>query len=275
LLRAEAALSYLNRGRALADGEPPRASWLTRRRMVGAGGGLGALAAGLAGIAVFLPRGQRLATSLGEVRKAPLADGSVAAINTESVVRVDLKPDIRRIDLEKGEAWFKVAKEAKRPFIVTAGEVRVRAVGTAFSVRRRGNGADVLVTEGVVETWALGHEDRKIRVAAGSKAFVSDDQPPQAVAAATEIANALAWRDGQIALYGETLADAAAEFNRYNAKKIVILDAELASEKVVGQFRTDEPDAFARAAASTLDARLASGGSTFRLYRTQSADRGR
>jgi transmembrane sensor len=267
LLRAEAALSLLNRARALSGEARQRGGARIGRRELAVGGGLAALAAGLGAIAVLVPGGRRFGTALGEVRKVPLDDGSVAAINTESRVQVEMKPQIRRVTLAKGEVWFKVAKDARRPFVVEAGEVRVRAVGTAFSVRRRDNGADVLVTEGVVATWVVGHEDREIRVSAGSRAFVSEDQPPQAVEAKAEIDNALAWRDGQVALYGETLADAAAEFNRYNARKIVIPDPRLASEKVVGQFRTDDPEAFAQAAASTLGARVVADNSTLRLYR--------
>ena len=59
----------------------------------------------------------------------------------------------RNVRIDKGEAWFQVAKDKKRPFVVAAGDVRVRAVGTAFSVRRLEEGADVQVTEGVVEVF--------------------------------------------------------------------------------------------------------------------------
>lgn len=267
LLRAEAALSLLNRGRALGAGNEARPSWRPRRRELLAGGGLAALtAAGLGGLAVLLPRGERYATRLGELRKAPLADGSVATINTDSEIRTAMTPKLRRVVLNRGEAWFQVAKDARRPFVVEAGEARVRAVGTAFSVRRRDGGAEILVTEGVVETWLAGHEGQAIRVGAGARAQLGAGQPPQAVEAEAEISHALAWRDGQIALYGQPLAEAAAEFNRYNARKIVIEDPRLARQAVVGQFDANDPEAFARAAAATLGARLVADNSTLLLY---------
>jgi transmembrane sensor len=199
-----------------------------------------------------------------------LADGSVASINTDSQIAVRFAPEVRRIDLDKGEVWFRVAKDAERPFVVAAGDVRVRAVGTAFSVRRRDDGADVLVTEGVVEVWQVGQEAPRTRVAAGAKAFVSEHQPAQAVAAApNEIDDALAWRRGEIVLNGLTLAEAAAEFNRYNGRKVVIDDPGLAGERLVGRFRADEPDNFAVAAASTLGAVIARDPETIRLSRSR------
>ena len=65
------------------------------------------------------------------------------------------KPLAREVTLTRGEAWFKVAHDKTRPFIVSAGRIRVRAVGTAFSVRRHDDGAGrepggVAVDEGQV-----------------------------------------------------------------------------------------------------------------------------
>lgn len=269
LLRAEAALSYLNRGRALGGeaASPPRAPRLKRRHLLA---GLASLAAGVAAFALLAPEGEQFRTGLGEIRQVPLSDGSTVAINTASEVVVVMKPDLRRLRLEKGEAWFRVARDAERPFIVQTGAVRVQAIGTAFSVRRRDDGADVLVTEGVVETWVEGENSHRVRVAAGTKALLGQGQPPQAIAAVAEIRHALAWREGQIAFYGQTLADAAAEFNRYNSRKIVVQDPELAGEKMVGQFAANEPETFARAVASTLGAQVAADETTLRLYRSPS-----
>src|SRR3546814_6338531 len=132
-----------------------------------------------------------------------------------------MKPKVRQIALKSGEAWFQVAKDRARPFVVEIGDVRVRAVGTAFSVRREANGVDVQVTEGVVEVWRVGDEANIRRVSAGKRAFVAPDKAVVSVAAATEaIDRALAWRTGQLVFDGDTVAEAVAEFNRYNVRKI-------------------------------------------------------
>jgi transmembrane sensor len=266
LLRAEAALSFIDRGRALAGviAKPePRPIWI-RRKLLFAGA---ALAASIVSVAVLMSGPHRYGTGLGEVREVPLSDGSVVAINTQSAVEVAMHETLREVTLTRGEAWFRVAHDKKRPFVVSAGQIRVRAVGTAFSVRRHDDGADVQVTDGVVETWTVGEEGRPVRVAAGSRAYVAEYQSPKPVAASADIERSLAWREGHIVLEGETLDEAVAQFNRYNVRKLVISDPTLAAEKLVGQFRVAEPQTFAEAVATTLGARVDQEGNTIRLSR--------
>jgi transmembrane sensor len=266
LLRAQATLSFLDRGRALAGVVPrpkPRLI-LVRRKLMFVGT---ALAASLIGVAILMVRPDRYDTRLGEIRQVPLSDGSLVEINTQSTVEVTMHPNVREVTLARGEAWFRVAHDKKRPFIVSAGRIRVRAVGTAFSVRRRDDGADVAVTDGVVATWTVGDEDHPVQVAAGSKAYVADYEPPKVVEASSEVERSLAWREGEIALEGETLGEAVAQFNRYNARKLVISDPTLADEKLVGQFRATEPEAFAGAVASTLGATVEEERDAIRLSR--------
>lgn len=253
--RAEAGWKHLDRASVLAVEAPQARPRLRRRGVIG---GLGALAAGLAA-AVVAPRllAQRYGTALGEIRRVPMADGSVAAINTSSELEVSMQPRLRAVKLARGEAWFAVAKDPGRPFVVESGPVRVRAVGTAFSVRRREGGSDILVTEGVVEVWSKDGRTPPRRVAAGERVFADNGagvlSPPKADA---DLTRQLAWRDGQIVLDGQTLAEAAAEFNRYNDRKIEVADARLADERFVGWFRTNDPEGFAEAAATTFNGRV-------------------
>jgi transmembrane sensor len=266
LLRAEAALSFLDRGRALAGVIPkpePRRIWI-RRKFLFAGA---ALAAGIAGAVILMVSPHHYGTAVGETRELPLPDGSLVAINTESAIEVAIHPTVREVTLTRGEAWFKVAHDKTRPFVVSAGRIRVRALGTAFSVRRHDDGAEVQVTEGVIETWTIGEEDRRMQVPAGSKVYVAEYEAPRPIQASAEIERSLAWREGQIVLEGETLDDAVAQFNRYNTRKLVISDPDLASERLVGQFRATEPLTFAGAVAKTLGATVVEEGDTIRLSR--------
>jgi len=267
LLRAQATLSYLDRGRALKSA-PLAANGNTRRTVLRLG--TGAIAAGMAvAIGLLLPRGRTITTQVGEIRQVPLADGSTATVNTNSKVAVQFAPKLRSIRLAEGEAWFRVAPDKSRPFVVEAGDVRVRAVGTAFSVRRRNGSADVLVTEGVVETWVVGKESQRVRIAAGSKAFVSPDAGEiTPTPASQEIDRTLAWRLGELALNGESLSYAVDELNRYNSKKLVIDDADLGREPLVGYFRATEPDNFSHAVAGLVGARVRDDGNVIHLSRT-------
>jgi transmembrane sensor len=258
-VRAEAAWTMLDRAKALNGGSVESVS--PDRRNVGRRGllaGLGAAVAACAAI-VVVPRllSARYGTAVGEIRRVPLSDGSMAAINTDTVLDVTMRPKLRQVKLDKGEAWFQVAKDPQRPFVVESGPVRVRAVGTAFSVRRRDGGCEVLVTEGVVETWSNDVGATPRRVKAGERIFVSDEVGPATPAVAPiDITRNLAWREGQIVLDGEAFAAAAAEFNRYNDRKIVIADGAMADEKLVGWFRTNEPESFARAAAGSFGGKV-------------------
>ncbi len=107
------------------------------------------------GFGVWPDRAERIDTRIGEIRRMPLADGSVALVNSGTTLRVAFTPAERHIDVNKGEAWFQVAHNPKRPFVVASGPYRVQAVGTAFDVRREGDAARVVVTKGVVKIWSV------------------------------------------------------------------------------------------------------------------------
>jgi transmembrane sensor len=126
---------------------------LSRRSLVaGVGGALAAGAAAAVAVTAGLTRSARYSTRLGEVRTVALQDGSVVTLNTQSTIDVAYSRRDRRIQLISGEALFDVAKDASRPFLVSAGLAEVRAVGTSFTVSRVGaEPVEVMVREGVVE----------------------------------------------------------------------------------------------------------------------------
>lgn len=126
----------------------------------------GAIAAGVLGLALLLQQvllpgwldGDRLrssnghyATAIGKQATIPLGDGSTVHLNTNSQISVDYSEGFRNIHLIQGEAHFDVAKNQQQPFRVYAGEGRVQAVGTAFTVYLHKDDIEVLVTEGKVE----------------------------------------------------------------------------------------------------------------------------
>lgn len=271
LLRAQAALSLLDRGRALAprptdapeeseetevDSDPALSPSIDRRQLLRFGGG--GLAAAILGALTFRlwPRGVPIDTDIGEIRRMPLADGSVAVVNSASRVRVAFTRDRRDVELSHGEAWFEVAKNRNRPFTVKAGDMRVQAVGTAFDVRHLDDAPEVLVTEGTVRVWSAVHDAPPILVSAGHRA-VADAQAGIEVAPVAAVASdkRLAWREGRIVLDDMTLAEAAVEFNRYHAEELVV-DPALADKRVIGWFRIDDLDGFANASAAMVGGRV-------------------
>jgi len=265
-VRAHAAWSMMDRGRALGAETPPARRWpvVTRREalaasLIGVAGAGGALAVSRIGE-------QTYRTARGEIRRVPLGDGSSAAINTASRIEVAMTDDRRLVKLADGEAWFDVARDRARPFVVEARDVRLRATDGAFSVRRMGKGAEVIVAKGTVECWTTADPARVLRLPAGTKMLVSNSlpNPPQALAPAT-VGRLLAWREGMVGLDGETLTEAAAEFNRYNDRHIVIDDPALGRERLVGYFRANDPESFVKAVANTLGAQVTADDRDLRL----------
>jgi transmembrane sensor len=192
-------------------------------------------------------RATEFVTAKGEMRQFPLADKSVATLNSASDVEFTLLPTARQVVLKRGEAWFQVAKDKQKPFVVEAGDVRVRAVGTAFSVRRLPQGAEVLVTEGVVEVWNRTGKNKRVLLSRGEQAVVPETGPDlKATRAPADIERKLAWRSGKVIFTNQTLGEAVADFNRYSPRKIVIGDPAIGRMTFIGQYAVDAPEVFAK-----------------------------
>ena len=274
-LRAQAAWQAMDRAgtaSSLIEAEPlmtrrEPASRPARRVLIQGAMAAAAAGIGLVGWQQYRQMGRhQISTARGEIRRVPLEDGSLLAVNTQTDLSVEMQPGLRVVKLGRGEAWVQVATDASRPFVVQAGDVRVRAIGTAFSGRRLDQGAEVLVSEGVVEAWSAQAPDRAVRLAQGGRVVIGAG----AGAAPVEnlgggVARRLAWREGEIVLDGETLAEAAEAFNRYNDVQIVVEGTALAQGQWIGRFRTNEPQAFARAVAVTTGARVRQEGLVIRL----------
>jgi len=187
-------------------------------------------------------------TELGGFERTVLPDGTAVLLNTNTEIRVRFTRRVREVVLARGEALFTVAHAEGRPFEVAAGDTSVRAIGTSFVVRRVDpKSVEVLVARG------------RVSVAPGSAALplvliAGDDTTVGARGQATmsrldrnAIDHRLAWTRGQIWLNETTLADAIAEFNRYNSRKFVLADPALATLHVGGSFTTTDPEAFVAA----------------------------
>jgi transmembrane sensor len=267
-MRAKALGAHFNSSNFTPAAAPKR---LSRRGALAAAGGLAAsVAAATVGVGI-LTTARRLDTRKGEVKVEPLADGSLVTLNTASSLAVDFSPHRRNITLIAGEVLFDVAKDKSRPFIVTAGEVQIRAVGTSFTVRHLANlPVQVLVREGVVEVSKTNQKSTPpLRAALNTQvtAPVSDASPVAARLAAPELGRQLAWRQGRLAFEGQTLAQAAAEFERYSDTKIVIGDPALGREEIAGLYQANDPIGFSKAIAAVLDAHAEVGEGIVRITR--------
>jgi transmembrane sensor len=215
------------------------------------------------------PRGPAYQTAIGGLEAIPLPDGSKATLNTNSGIRVAITETERRVDLQRGEAFFEVAKDPKRPFVVRAGDKRVIAVGTKFSVKRENVNVLVVVTEGRVRVESARRQDAEQTtfVSAGSVARAGASGVLVEDKALQDAEELLSWRRGFVVFRETPIADAAVEFNRYNTRKIVIEDPSLAAIRIGGNFRSNNAEAFVRLLADGLAIRVEERGDQIVLTR--------
>ena len=204
-------------------------------------------------------------TAIGAFQKLDLPDGSVAQLNTDSAIDTTFTANERRVRIVRGEIFFNVTKDPARPFIVTAGPVAVRAVGTAFNVRQRDGAVEVLVTEGRVRLddtrkgqsllpfSATATEPALLiagqRATIAVAAIASETAPGFAIVekiAPPAAQRALAWQERRLEFDGVPLAEVVREFNRYNRRQLVIADAPLAAKRFSGTFRADGYESLVR-----------------------------
>ncbi|WP_226666115.1 FecR family protein [Microbulbifer aggregans] len=199
-------------------------------------------------------------TAIGEQRVVHLQDGSTLMLNTNSRVGVRYARRERGLILEKGEAFFMVAKNPARPFVVNVQGSEVRALGTAFNVALREGDVQVAVTQGVVEVKARdrsGHQRPLARMLPGQGVRYRLSEPGENTGVIPiNLEKVTAWQTSRIYFDDERLEDAIAEYNRYTTRKVVLVGDGLADERISGVFNIGDADALAFALEQGLGARV-------------------
>jgi transmembrane sensor len=202
-----------------------------------------------------------VATAVGEQRTLNLDDGTRVELNTDTHLLVKYDRQARTVVLESGEAYFQVAHE-RRPFMVIAGERKILALGTAFTVRRDESADDaitVTLIEGRVAVAPVNADSGSKSQPASAATLLSAGQRlrarphAQPAVEAASLDKATGWMRGQLIFDHTPLRDAAAEFSRYNKIKITVASPEAAEIPIGGIFRIGDSSSFARAVAASYD----------------------
>lgn len=229
-----------------------------------------ALAAGLVmavavtGTLMHLRSPEVMQTQLAEVREFKLPDGSTVTLGAKSTLDLEFSKAERRVVLHDGEAFFQVAKDAARPFIVEAGATQARAVGTQFDVRRGAKGVTVAVVEGVVEVSETASATRTVNAHEPQQHLLTAGQRTEIRQAATSVATsaalprdlvkitpipidvASAWRYGRLVYEDRPLEELVADVNRYYTPGVELATPGMGALPVTAAFRVDEiPQTFA------------------------------
>lgn len=224
-----------------------RAGTLARRGAIG----LAATACVALVITFALPREDArpwsppVATQIAEVRDIELPDGSIVTLGADTSMELAFNDAERRVRLSEGEAFFRIAHNAERPFFVETDDAIVRVVGTEFEVKSTPDRVRVTVAHGIVE---VSEPRRLTTLLSGARTFRLEARQEISVsrAAVQEIivpappSEPAAWRDGFLVYQDASLAEVIADANRYSRTPIRIVDPELARLRVTASFPTEQ-----------------------------------
>ncbi len=204
------------------------------------------------------------ATERGQRLTLPLPDGSEVTLNTDSAIDVDFDDERRIVRLLRGQGYFTVTADARRPFIVEAADRVITALGTEFDVRLDPGAVHVLLVTGRVR---VGREEGVVQAGStlepaielhpGERLSMTLGMPPRIEH--TDADRAASWRQGVIEFQNEPLYRAVAEFNRYATEPLTIGDPRVARLRISGAFRAGDPERFGRVVTELLPVRIVHG----------------
>ena len=234
------------------DGSVAVSSWLKRRRVTTLPRwAIPLMAASLVGAAIgywlivgTTASGYVLQTPRGQNQAFILADGSRVNLGANTRLEIRLGSDYRRVDLIRGEAFFAVAKDPRRPFTVRSGDASVTAVGTEFSVNRAADQVVIAVIEGRVVVAAgppknqTSEPEQKRQLDAGEE--ISLGVRAAAGKAIDSVTMPVGWQNGRLAFQSEPLSRVLVDVNRYAPKPIAVDDPSLGDLMITGTVLRDD-----------------------------------
>lgn len=195
-------------------------------------------------------------TKIGQQKTISLSDGSFVSLNTNSAIEVVMTATERNINIAQGEAHFEVASDPDRPFVVSAGQNKVTAIGTAFNVQLlEDKRFELLVTEGKVLVSEINQSMPKnihklksedftalgtIMVSGDAAVFDGLFAEHLEQLSLDQVQRNLSWQQGMLVFQGETLENAIKEMNRYTASQFVLQDDVTKSRRVAGYFKVGD-----------------------------------
>jgi len=190
---------------------------------------------------------QVLRTGVGQTTTAVLRDGSTVILDSDTLLLTSETKSRRSIHLERGGAYFQVAKDPSRPFVVEAAGKTITALGTAFEARVNAGKLDVTLVEGKVKVAAkkgqVWQGQQTMDMTAGWRLSAPDEKKWSLAKVDTK--KELSWVSGRMSFFNDPLVEAAAKVNRYSEKQIIV-DPSIAREPIVGVFESGDSERFVR-----------------------------
>lgn len=249
---------------ALRQAERPRAEATARqlsRRMVLAGGSA-LLVAGGATLGWREAYAGVIRTEIGEQRRLLLDDGSRVMLDTDTQIRFRASDALRVLTLQQGRVDLDIATD-DRPFRIDLGLRRATARSGRLDLRRDQGAIALTTLRGVAQIDAGQASESPVTLASGSRLAVTAGQAARVDRPALD--ELTAWQSGRLAFHDETLAEAAAEMNRYSRRTLIVSDPHAAAMRLSGVYRVGDPEAFARSVALLLPVRVEASGDAIRI----------
>ncbi|MFI8734814.1 FecR family protein [Ectopseudomonas toyotomiensis] len=194
-----------------------------------------------------------LRTQAGEIREVTLEDGSRLQLNGATAMDWNADADgQRRVRLYRGQVDFQVAADAVHPFVIEAGEARIRVTGTRFDVNLLGDQVLLAVSEGHVQVSDADGREQAVQAGEQIAWLAGRLQSPQPL----DAARALAWQRGRLVFRDRPLPEVFEELQRQQTQQVLFLDAAARELKVTGVFAFDDPQALLRAIETALPVKL-------------------
>ena len=180
------------------------------------------------------------ATATAENRAVRLEDGSQIVLGGGSAVAKRFTNRRRGIELLSGEAFFDVAHNSARPFVVGASDMTVTVTGTAFDVSMTERTLSVAVARGSVRVERDGQPPVEVALKPGQRVNI-DRASGEAATDTLSLPEIAAWRSRRLAARGEALADVVETLDRHFTGTILFADSELKERRVTGVYDLDDP----------------------------------
>ncbi|MET1757168.1 FecR domain-containing protein [Novosphingobium sp. RD2P27] len=191
------------------------------------------------GLAPEAPIVEHIETRRGEQRLVQLADGSRLQLDGATSLDVTFSSDARRVQLQRGEAYFDIAHDARRPFVVQAGASRTQVLGTAFTIDIGQRAVKLAVYRGKVRFGAAGGGQKDMVVPAGWRSSFAEGT---AVRPTRFDPTQQDWRSAWVDTDDMILSELVAALNRRGGHVISSPPGELADLPLSGRFKLSDPE---------------------------------
>jgi ferric-dicitrate binding protein FerR (iron transport regulator) len=177
---------------------------------------------------LFVPAGQRA--------RIILPDGSVAWLNAGSTLSYPSLFENERKVILTGEAYFDVAHNPDKPFIVSTDSINVQALGTQFDIYNysKAEYMSTALIQGSIKVYKTGAESEGVILNPNQQLFYKDGT--FRIEAFTDT-DKLLWKEGIYSFNGESLATIIKKLELYYDVEIIVKDPAIFQHKYTGKFR--------------------------------------